>query len=280
VRRNQLIAVTGVLTLAACATGRKKTDDNPGSGLTDIAVDIGSDIANVDKLTGYELALEPTGCNAGVTGTKIAATTKRMSSRITEKIKKGCDYDLTLRLGAISSDGSRLDPVYLTTGDRPSLVAKAKLEGANPTIRVDLTATPAGVAAGITARGATGDSVDLAIKVGIKGTDTPSAEEDRILAELAGLWRLDSGGRSIEISGRSYTERSDLNGTSYFNVTRAERRSNDLIGLSLKEQSSAGERRCLYKVETQGSRKFFNSRCVTGTTYPEPFTTGETYTHD
>ena len=83
------------------------------------------------QITGYQLIIRPAAgtCTSGITGVTIDTQVLAKPATISEKVTKGCDYQVVLLLGALTIDAQgvkRLTPVYptLATPQIPTLSEK------------------------------------------------------------------------------------------------------------------------------------------------------------
>jgi hypothetical protein len=100
-----------------------------------------------DKINALSLTIEGNSCeNDGVEATQISRSALRMTSDdklANEKVRRGCDYELTLSLGQASDDATKLSKVYLTNdrdGKRTKIkAADTKAEQLRVTVRLMVT---------------------------------------------------------------------------------------------------------------------------------------------
>lgn len=87
-------------------------------------------------------------CDAGITATKFdSGITALASSTFGDlKVKKGCNYQISMKIGAKSDDGKAIKTNYLMSWDDkdPAVLAKEELEKDKPAVSVKLYVTDAG----------------------------------------------------------------------------------------------------------------------------------------
>jgi hypothetical protein len=87
-------------------------------------------------------------CNESVTPTEFTSDVTPIATKTFEtlKVKRGCNYMLSMNIGKRSDDGKSLSTRYLATWDQkfPSILTKEDLEKANPVAKVSLYVTSAG----------------------------------------------------------------------------------------------------------------------------------------
>ena len=118
---------------------------------------IKSDQAKKDALMAslvYQLKIEPKTdssgkpeCDSGVTPSDkfdsgILGYEKNASDTV--KLKRGCSYVGTLKIGAKSADGATINPVYLQTVDKPQVLSATELKNDKPSFPILLDVTSDG----------------------------------------------------------------------------------------------------------------------------------------
>lgn len=87
-------------------------------------------------------------CDKDVTATKFDSGVNPMSksSFDTVKVKRGCNYIVSMKIGEKSADGASIKTLYLSSWDdqKPSILTKEELEKAKPTAKVSLYVTTEG----------------------------------------------------------------------------------------------------------------------------------------
>lgn len=102
----------------------------------------------------YSIAINPAlkdnkdDCNDGVTASKFDSGVLTMDKSTFDsiKIKRGCNYIVSMKVGAKSDDGKAIKSLYISSWDdkQPSLLSKEELEKAKPTAVVKLFVTSEG----------------------------------------------------------------------------------------------------------------------------------------
>jgi hypothetical protein len=155
----------GTLFVGSCIprTGRRggsEGNQSPLKSVTinqpDLAKEMKSSMSDAEKksvLDSLVYSLEISGvekdgredCVDGVSATKFDSGVLPFTSSKFEalRVKKGCNYLVSMKIGAKSEDGKLIKTVYLSSWDskNPSLLTREELERASPTVRVELFVT-------------------------------------------------------------------------------------------------------------------------------------------
>ncbi|MCX6126957.1 MAG: hypothetical protein NTV34_19710 [Proteobacteria bacterium] len=102
----------------------------------------------------YTIAINPVqkdskdDCADGATPTKFDSGINGLDKSTFEtiKVKRGCNYVVSMKIGAKSDDGKSIKTLYISSWDdkKPSLLSRAELEKDKPTAVVSLFVTPQG----------------------------------------------------------------------------------------------------------------------------------------
>lgn len=166
--KSTIAAAIVITTFTSCMPRSNKKSNEPGAGSALKTVTINQpDFAKEMKATlseeqrkavtdtlAYTISIKAVTkegkneCNEGVTPTEFTSDVTPIVTKTFEtlKVKRGCNYMISMNIGKRSDDGKSLATRYLATWDQkfPSLLTKEDLEKANPVAKVSLYVTSAG----------------------------------------------------------------------------------------------------------------------------------------
>jgi len=121
--RTTALSTTFLTIFASCQPRPESQDAWPGSRahFSSITMPISDKLKTymgADKINAFSLNIAPSACDAGVTGTTVDKVATKLelagSTILSEKLRQGCAYTLTLSLGKADASGSKLEKIYLT----------------------------------------------------------------------------------------------------------------------------------------------------------------------
>lgn len=148
------MCLTAVVAAGCIKAPGSSKNTPPTSSFTSVKMRVPTLIGNKDvsgKLTGYSLQVKKTGGSCEFTDIDRTESVGTDDVKIDAKLKQECDYSILLSFGKISTDGKKLDRVYLTSDTyegkpaKPAIVKKEDLNGKTEiTIRACVSVTTIG----------------------------------------------------------------------------------------------------------------------------------------
>jgi len=193
--RRHSVTLGCLLLLAACSS-QEHSEYGVGGGtssLSEMSLDLPRQAefaASANQVNGYNLRVEPIDCS---NGTRVDRAASLSNPRVSQGIKRGCDYKLTFSLGSIADGGDSLSTVYYeTTG--PVDITRRQLEEGRVAVSLRLAITEAGRQAGLPERPGAGNSQDST------PPNQDSIEQQNQVGERFDLMVTNSEGQQVNLN--------------------------------------------------------------------------------